>query len=214
VGVRPGIDDGATTTRIPRATIAASGTSDGCPRRQKLLSEDAEGDEKHPADADARPDAKEPELESRAHAATAAPAASALGRRELVDAGVTELLVEIPAEVDLGLADLVAVKRENLGVAKSAPVGLRALVRHDHLVTGLNEPLELEGLDLFGVRPAALEVLRTVDAHVSRAVEREVVGQKLLDHATVAGLVSPVAVAGEFQTITVRHASSPYLVGL
>jgi hypothetical protein len=66
--------------------------------------------------------------------------------------------VEIPAEVDLGLADLVAVERQNLGVSKPSAVGLRGLVRREHLVANLDEPLELERVDLVSVGPAALEL--------------------------------------------------------
>jgi hypothetical protein len=70
--------------------------------------------------------------------------------------------LDVPAEVDLHLADLLAIEREDLGVAKPIPVGLRALVGDDDLVAGLDKPLELEGLDQLGVRSAALEVSRAV----------------------------------------------------
>src|SRR5437867_1838342 len=45
--------------------------------------------------------------------------------------------LDVPAEVDLHLADLVAVEGEDLRVAKAAPVGLPALVGDDDLVAGL-----------------------------------------------------------------------------
>src|SRR5207302_8027726 len=68
-------------------------------------------------------------------------------------------------------------------------------------------PLELVGLDQLGVRPAALEVRRSVDSRVGRAVEREVVGQVLLEEAAVAGFVGLVAVASDLQTV--RHRVTP-----
>src|SRR5438105_9036641 len=97
--------------------------------------------------------------------------------------------LEVPAEVDLCATDLVALECQDFGVAEAVSVGLRALVGHHDLVAGLDEPLELESLDPLGVRPAALEVRRAVDAHVGRAEEREVVGQKVLDDAAIAGFV-------------------------
>jgi uncharacterized protein YndB with AHSA1/START domain len=108
-----------------------------------------------------------------------------------------ERSLEVPAEVDLLSADLVAVEREDLGVAKPAPVGLRAFVGHDDLVSGLDEPLKLERLDQLSVRPAALEVPRAVDPDVGRTVEREILGQELLDDAPIAGHVCAVYIACE-----------------
>ena len=50
-------------------------------------------------------------------------------------------LLDVPAEVDLDPADLVAVEPEDLGVAKSAAVRLGGLVGDDHLVVRFEEPL-------------------------------------------------------------------------
>jgi len=44
---------------------------------------------------------------------------------------------------------------------------------------------------------------------VGGAVEREVVGQTRLDHAAIAGLVGPVAVADELQPVISRHLPLP-----
>src|SRR5439155_16978655 len=93
----------------------------------------------------------------------------------------------LPAEVDLGLADLLALEGEHLGIAKAAPVGPRAFVRDDHLLARLEQARELVVLDAGGVGPAALEVARAVDAHVGGAEEREVVAQELIEHAAIAG---------------------------
>jgi hypothetical protein len=51
---------------------------------------------------------------------------------------------EVPAEVDLGLADLLTVECEHLGVAESAPVGLRAQAGDHDLIASLREARELE----------------------------------------------------------------------
>src|SRR5437016_1721296 len=120
---------------------------------------------------------------------------------------------EIPAEVDLCATDLVAFECEDFGVAEPISVGLRALVGHDDLVAGLDEPLELEGLDQLGVRPAALEVPSAIDAQVGRAVEREVVGQKVLDDAAIAGFVGAIAVSSDLHAVLVRHVPPPSLAG-
>jgi len=87
------------------------------------------------------------------------------------------------------------------------------LIGHDDFIAGLEEPLELKALDRLGIRPAALEVRRAVDPHVGRAVEREVVAQKLLDDPTIAGLVGAVGVADEPQPVMGRHVLAPHLVG-
>ncbi len=50
--------------------------------------------------------------------------------------------VEVPAEVELGLRDLLAV--QHLGIAKAAAIGPRRLVRDDDLVAVLDQPHEVE----------------------------------------------------------------------
>jgi hypothetical protein len=74
--------------------------------------------------------------------------------------GPTAEAVSVPAPG----TDLVTVERKDLGVAKTAPIGLRGFVGQDHLVPGLDEPLKGERLDQLSVRPAALEVGRAVDS--------------------------------------------------
>jgi len=59
--------------------------------------------------------------------------------------------------------DLVAVEGEDLGIAEPTPVNARALVGDHDLVVEFDEPLEVEGTDRLGVRPAALEVPLTID---------------------------------------------------
>src|SRR3989440_4940550 len=113
--------------------------------------------------------------------------------------------LEVPAKVALRPADLLAGDREHLGVAEPVAVCLRVLVGHHDLVARLDEAHELDALDELGVWPAALEVARPVDSHVGRAVEREVVAQELLDHIAIAGLICPVGVASELQTVLLRH---------
>jgi hypothetical protein len=71
-------------------------------------------------------------------------------------------------------------------------------VGHEHLVAELDQPLELERLDLLGAWPAALEVPRTVDADVRGALEHEIVTQQRLDQPAVARLVG-VGLARELQ---------------
>src|SRR5436190_14583709 len=101
---------------------------------------------------------------------------------------------EIPAEVHLRAADPVALEGQDLRVAEAAAVGPRALVGHEHLVSDLDEPFEIERRDHLGVRPAALEVARAIDAHVGWAVEGEVVAQAPLDELAISELVGAVAV--------------------
>ena len=59
--------------------------------------------------------------------------------------------VQVPAEVDLDLAHLIAAERHHLGVAKALAVGARAFVGHEHVVAGLDQALELEPAELRGV---------------------------------------------------------------
>src|ERR1700737_260700 len=99
---------------------------------------------------------------------------------------------KVPTEVDLRLTNLVASKRENLGVAKPAAIGLLALVGHDDLIAMFDEALEIEGFNQLRVRPASLEVFRPVYPHVSGAVNCEVVGETLLYDAPVFGHVGAV----------------------
>src|SRR4051794_37971707 len=66
-------------------------------------------------------------------------------------------LLQIPAEVDLLLADLVAGEGQDLGIPEARAVGARGLVGHDDLVAGLDQADDLERLDLPGARPAAIE---------------------------------------------------------
>src|SRR5919202_7154075 len=55
--------------------------------------------------------------------------------------------LEVPAEVDLYLCDLVAIEGEDLGVAEPRSVGPRALVGDEDLVAPRNQAHELEGRD-------------------------------------------------------------------
>src|SRR5439155_18054170 len=100
---------------------------------------------------------------------------------------ITPQSLEVPPEVDLCLADLVAVEGEDLRVPEAASVGPGALVGHDDLVALLDQPLELEPLDQLGVRPAALEVTRPIDSVIRRVVDGDIVGPEPFDDAAIVG---------------------------
>src|SRR5277367_4316950 len=80
--------------------------------------------------------------------------------------GAVRPSVEVPAEVHLDAADLRSTEGEDLGVAKARAVDPRRLVGDDDLVPAGDQALELEGLELAGVGPAALEVALAVDRDV------------------------------------------------
>jgi hypothetical protein len=75
----------------------------------------------------------------------------------------------MPAEVHLGATDLIAAKGEDLGVAAPAPVAPRHLVRDDHLLAYLMEPLEVKPLALACAWPATLEITRAVELGIDGA---------------------------------------------
>src|SRR3954447_23343934 len=111
-------------------------------------------------------------------------------------------LLEVPAEVDLGADQLVAGEPEHLGVAEARAVGPLGDVGDEHLVVrDLLEALVLKRLVALVIRPAALEVRGAVDAGVGRRVEDEVVGEQVLEHAAVAGLVCAVRGANEREAV-------------
>ena len=106
---------------------------------------------------------------------------------------------QVPAEVDLDAAQLLAGEGHDFRVAEARPVRARGHVRDEHLVAVRDEPLEGEGREVLGARPAALEVPLAVDVDVGGAREAEVGGQVALEDAPVAGHVGPVALAGDLQ---------------
>src|SRR5205807_6743640 len=112
---------------------------------------------------------------------------------------------QLPAEVDLGPADLLALEGEHLGVAKAAPIGPRALVRDDYLIACLEQAREPVLLDASGVGPAALEVARAVDVHVGGGEEFEVLAQELIEYAAIAGLVGSIGLASKGEAVPGRH---------
>src|ERR1700721_22152 len=90
-------------------------------------------------------------------------------------------LREVPSEIDLPLGDLLADEGHDLGIAEPAAGGPGALVGHQDLLTGLDQPLELEVGDQLCIGPAALEVGFEVDSRVGGAVEDKILAQVWLD---------------------------------
>src|SRR4051794_23777612 len=103
-----------------------------------------------------------PRLALSTPAASCSPPCGCSGRACI---GLRAALSEIPAEVDLYAADLVAVEGQQLGVAQSLAVRLRRFVRDEDLVRArqLDQAREVVRRERTGRRPAALPVRRQVD---------------------------------------------------
>src|SRR5580658_5758955 len=117
--------------------------------------------------------------------------------------------VEVPAEVDLRLDDLLAVEAQHLGVAKPAAVGSGGLVGDHDLVSGLDQPDELEAVAAAGAEPALLEVAIPIEPRVRWTEEEEVGCEQTLDDLPFARGERAVDGAGDVDSIwTAGHSVS------
>jgi len=91
-----------------------------------------------------------------------------------------------PAEVHLDDANPVAAEGEDFSVSSPAATGLRHFVGHDHFVTGLDDPKEVELLTLPCAWPAAIKVAHAILSNIERAGKRELVGEGPLDQVAIA----------------------------
>jgi len=90
-----------------------------------------------------------------------------------------------PAEIDFDVHDLRVAYRQDLGIAKSMAVAAAALVRDERALADRLEAQEIETGDRVAVRPATLEIRRTIDAIVERTGEVEIGGDERLDGGSV-----------------------------
>jgi hypothetical protein len=77
---------------------------------------------------------------------------------------------------------------------KLVPSRRAALIGGQHLVAGLDQPVQLEAAELTGVRPATLEIPVSIDADVERTREFELLVQAALDQLAIAGRKGSIAV--------------------
>jgi hypothetical protein len=119
-------------------------------------------------------------------------------RREQSARATDRPALDVPTEVHLGTRDPIAVKHEDLGVAPSASVAPRHLVRHDHFVPSPYQPNEFELLSLSGARPAALETAHAIQLNIDWTREPEIVGQDALHDVAVARCEGKVEILREF----------------
>jgi hypothetical protein len=110
------------------------------------------------------------------------------------------LSINGPAKVHLDGANLVAAERENFGVSSPAATSLRRFVGHNHFVTGLNDPKEVELLALPCTWPAAVEITHAIQSDVERAGECELVGEDALDQAAIASREGVIYVSYDFRS--------------
>jgi hypothetical protein len=117
--------------------------------------------------------------------------------------------LEIPAEVNLGGLDPTPVEGEDLGIPASSAISPRHLVGHDYFVAGLHQSHKFELLSLPGTGPAALEISRAIQGHVSRTGEREPFGQDALDKVTIARREGKVELSCSLSSIIGWHLHLP-----
>src|SRR5664279_3710105 len=98
-----------------------------------------------------------------------------------------------PAEVNLDLDNLLPLQREDLCVAESAAVDVRALIGHEHLVLMRHDVDKPEVVDLLTVWPAPLEIGPSIDPVVERAGGVKIIGDQEFDCRAVLAHVGLVA---------------------
>ena len=109
-----------------------------------------------------------------------------------------------PSKVHFDGTNSVAAKGKKFGVSSPvATTNIRHFVSHDHFVTGLDGPNEVELLALPSAWPAAIEVARAIKSDIEWAGKRELVGEGALDHLAIARREGAVEVVYDF--LSARH---------
>src|SRR4051794_23782938 len=91
------------------------------------------------------------------------------------------------AEIDVDALHLVALKDEELGVAKIAPALGDATVGHEGFITFDKNSLQFVAFDPVAVVPAAFEIIRLVDRVIVGTGEAEIVAERVLDKGAIVG---------------------------
>src|SRR5579863_7538929 len=111
------------------------------------------------------------------------------------------------AEIDFDPRDPLAFEDEALGVAKTRAGFQLAFVNDESLVSALDDCFDVMGANIFGVRPAAGEIIGAPDIVVVRADEDEIVGNEPFDGRSV---LAPIGFETATHEISKGRAHNPY----